>query len=388
MGEASERLSVIPMSVIDADGHLCEPAAPVGGQPPAAMRDRGIRLRWNEATGYDECLVEDRMATDRGSSAWATRANRSPTSVGAGTTRTSTRPGFDPRERVKVLDAEGIDVSVMYPGLGLKLGAIQDPDLAVACCAVYNDWLAEWCARAPDRLVGVGRAPDAGSERAAEEARRIAALGLKAGFARPNAYNDRHFHHPRVHAGVGGARARPASRSRSIPRASPTCRARHAPRTPHGAGHAPRGDPADRSAADALEPRVRRRARTVPRAEGDRARVRRRVDRALDGPDGRVPRELRVGHARAVAHAARVLPTAMLDLVRSRRTHRARARGRSPARTASSGRPTSRTATRSIPGWSTNCASTPRAWIPTRVPGCSGATRCAMYALEDAPARS
>ena len=29
-------------------------------------RDRGIRLRWNEATGYDECLVEDRMATDRG----------------------------------------------------------------------------------------------------------------------------------------------------------------------------------------------------------------------------------------------------------------------------------------------------------------------------------
>jgi predicted TIM-barrel fold metal-dependent hydrolase len=184
------------MSVIDADGHLCEPPRLWEDNLPAAMRDSGIRLRWNEATGYDECLVEDRMATDRGLVGLG-NAGESFADFGRGRHYEELNPaGFHPHERVKVLDAEGIDVSVMYPGLGLKLGAIQDPDLAVACCAVYNDWLADWCAQEPDRLVGVGALPMQDPKRAAGEARRIASLGLKAGFARPNAYNDRHFHHP------------------------------------------------------------------------------------------------------------------------------------------------------------------------------------------------
>src|SRR6185503_8424812 len=72
--------------------------------------------------------------------------------------------GFDPHERVKVLDAEGIDISVMYPGLGLKLGGIEDPELAVWSCKVYNDWVAEWCAAAAGSS-GCGRrgAPGQGS---------------------------------------------------------------------------------------------------------------------------------------------------------------------------------------------------------------------------------
>ena len=104
--------------------------------------------------------------------------------------------GFDPHERVKVLDSEGIDLSVMYPGMGLKLGGIQDPELAVQSCAVYNDWIAAWCSVAPDRLKGVGALPMQDPEEAAREAHRIRDRGLVAGFCRPNAYNDRPFHHP------------------------------------------------------------------------------------------------------------------------------------------------------------------------------------------------
>ena len=44
--------------------------------------------------------------------------------------------------------------------------------------------------------MGVGALPMQDPRRAAEEVRRIAGLGLRAGFARPNAYNDRHLHHP------------------------------------------------------------------------------------------------------------------------------------------------------------------------------------------------
>ena len=36
------------MLVVDADGHVCEPADLWERELPASMRDRGIRLRWNE----------------------------------------------------------------------------------------------------------------------------------------------------------------------------------------------------------------------------------------------------------------------------------------------------------------------------------------------------
>src|SRR5436190_1739287 len=163
--------------VIDADGHLCEPPDLWERNLPKGLRDRGIRLRWNEATGYDECWVEDRMATDRGLVGLG-NAGESFDEFGKGRHYEDLNPaGFDPHERVKVLDAEGIDVSVMYPGLGLKLGAITDPDLAVASCQVYNDWLAQWCAQAPDRLVGVGALPLQDPARAADDAHWIDRMG-------------------------------------------------------------------------------------------------------------------------------------------------------------------------------------------------------------------
>ncbi len=182
--------------LVDADGHVCEPPDLWSANLPAGLRDQGIRLRWNDETGYDECLVEDRMATDRGLIGLG-NAGEDFIDFGRGRRYVDQNPaGFDAQERVKVLDAEGIDISVMYPGLGLKLGGIIDRDLAVASCEIYNDWLAQWCSAAPDRLVGVGALPMQDPRRAAKEVHRIAGMGLRAGFARPNAYNDRHFHHP------------------------------------------------------------------------------------------------------------------------------------------------------------------------------------------------
>src|SRR5688500_20248520 len=49
-----------------------------------------------------------------------------------------------------------------------------------------------------------------------------------------------------------------------------------------------------------FEPRVLRHARAASRPQGGGARVRRRMDRSLDGPARRVPRELLVGGTAAV----------------------------------------------------------------------------------------
>jgi predicted TIM-barrel fold metal-dependent hydrolase len=182
--------------IVDSDGHVCEPADLWERRLPAHLADRGIRMRWNEGTGYDVAYVEDRVVTDRGLVGLG-NAGESFVDVGRGRHYEDLNPaGFDPHERVKVLDAEGIDISVMYPGMGLKLGGIQDPELAVWSCRVYNDWIAEWCAAAPDRLKGVGALPMQNPAAAAQEARRIRDLGLVGTFVRPNAYNGVPFHHP------------------------------------------------------------------------------------------------------------------------------------------------------------------------------------------------
>ena len=182
--------------VVDADGHLCEPPDLWTRNLPASMRDQGIRLRWNDATGYDECLVEDTVVVERGLAGLG-NAGEDYADFGRGRHYEDLNPaGFDPHERVKVLDSEGIDLSVMYPGLGLKLGGIVDPQLAVHSCAIYNDWVAEWCSASPDRLKAVGALPMQDPQEAAREAGRIRERGLVAGFCRPNAYNEVPFFDP------------------------------------------------------------------------------------------------------------------------------------------------------------------------------------------------
>ena len=52
--------------IVDADGHVCEPYHLWEHGLPDHLADRGIVLRWNESTGYDECYVEGRLVTDRG----------------------------------------------------------------------------------------------------------------------------------------------------------------------------------------------------------------------------------------------------------------------------------------------------------------------------------
>ena len=213
--------------IVDADGHLCEPADLWERNLPASMRDRGIRLRWNEATGFDECLVEDTMATERGLVGLG-NAGESYENFGQGRHYEDCNPaGFDAHERVKVLDSEGIDISVMYPGLGLKLGGITDARLAVESCAVYNDWVAEWCSVAPDRLKGVGALPM--QDPAESTARRTGSateVSLR-GSPGPTPTTTARSTIRRTRRS-GKRSRRPVSRSVCTSPASPTCRARRA----------------------------------------------------------------------------------------------------------------------------------------------------------------
>jgi predicted TIM-barrel fold metal-dependent hydrolase len=183
--------------VIDGDGHVCEPPDLWERTLPAHLRERGIRLRWNERTGFDEATCEDWFLNTQGLAGLG-NAGGNNVELGRGTRYVDLNPaGFDPRERLRVMDAEGIDAAVLYPGLGFSLGAIKDTELAVASCRVYNDWLAGFCAHDPRRLVGAAALPLQDPAAAAAEARRAAReLGLRGTFVRPNPHAGRPIHDP------------------------------------------------------------------------------------------------------------------------------------------------------------------------------------------------
>jgi predicted TIM-barrel fold metal-dependent hydrolase len=90
------------------------------------------------------------------------------------------RPGgWDPAQRLPDMELDGVEAEVLYTTLGFRLFWLEDADLQQACFRVYNDWLAEYCSYAPDRLKGLSLIPLYDPKEGAQELARCANLGLK-----------------------------------------------------------------------------------------------------------------------------------------------------------------------------------------------------------------
>jgi predicted TIM-barrel fold metal-dependent hydrolase len=82
--------------------------------------------------------------------------------------------------RLADMDRDGVDATVMYGPIVPLL--IADPELRRVCYRAYNDWLAEFCATAPERLVGAGLVPIDDPASAADEVRYLRKIGLRTGM--------------------------------------------------------------------------------------------------------------------------------------------------------------------------------------------------------------
>lgn len=87
--------------------------------------------------------------------------------------------GWDPNERIKEMAADGVSAEILYPTLGLPLFSIEDAALQEAVFSTYNDWLANYCSVAPDRLLGVALIAAYDIDHAVAELRRSRNLGLR-----------------------------------------------------------------------------------------------------------------------------------------------------------------------------------------------------------------
>lgn len=90
---------------------------------------------------------------------------------------------YDGSERLKMMDKEGIYGAVLYPNIGgfgsqgfLKL---KEPELMIECVQAYNNFVTDWCAPDPKRLLASTAIPFWDFEATLKEIERTAKMGHK-----------------------------------------------------------------------------------------------------------------------------------------------------------------------------------------------------------------
>ncbi len=128
--------------IVSTDDHVMEPPNLWTDRMPARFKDSAPRL-WKDEQGY-HLEIEGRSFDKPGFNSQLIEG----------------RLGMeDQTMRLADMDAAGVDISVVFPQRAMGLFVIQDDDKLIAAADVYNDWLAEWSAKSPDRLVGVAILP-------------------------------------------------------------------------------------------------------------------------------------------------------------------------------------------------------------------------------------
>jgi predicted TIM-barrel fold metal-dependent hydrolase len=87
--------------------------------------------------------------------------------------------GWDPVERLKDQDIDGVEAEVLYTTLGMTLFGLHDADMQRACFKAYNDWLAEFCSHDRNRLIGAALISLEDLGEGVKELERARRIGLK-----------------------------------------------------------------------------------------------------------------------------------------------------------------------------------------------------------------
>jgi len=176
-----------PESVIDGDGHICEPERVWTEYTQPRYRERVIQVRTQ--AGRSQLCIEGRLQTAGAGAGPAEACIPGGMTPGRRLTWADILPGScDPRARLAVLDDEGIDQALLFPSLYLLWGDIGEPDVAAETCRAYNAWMSDFCREDPARLFGMGIVPLQDVELAVAEAKGLAASGLRGLIVRPERF--------------------------------------------------------------------------------------------------------------------------------------------------------------------------------------------------------
>jgi len=192
--------------VFDSDSHVVEPPALWEKYLDPEYRILGRHALWRQEGRTGAYLkVNGEMFRDSGNPNLPRHALWRPgmdwDAIGAldpDVKHPATEGASDPQARLADLDAMGVDQALLYPtwfAEGFFL--VRDPDVAYALARAYNDWIADFCKAAPERLSAAAILPLQNMDFALEELQRVARIpSVRAVFIRPMFLEDRYFNHP------------------------------------------------------------------------------------------------------------------------------------------------------------------------------------------------
>lgn len=197
--------------VIDCDGHILEPPDLWETYLEPAYRDRALRIRVGD-DGFEYLEIDGQRSTIARQGQLGTLGGMGKRVDEARELRESAMRGevaphevrgirpsseqtylrgaafgtMDMKERVQLLDREGMAKAVLYPTLGLLREAeLFDPGLSSAYCRAYNRWIADFCRDSRGRLVPIAHLSLGDPEEAARELERAVKDGCRGAFVCP-----------------------------------------------------------------------------------------------------------------------------------------------------------------------------------------------------------
>ena len=190
-------------NIIDADGHVLEPPDVWEKHIDPAFRERALRIRLN-ADGKEYLELDGRPSRFFNIKAFASlggmgrSASEIVTSIKTQTyTEAAPFGAMDPKERVALLDQEGLRAAILYPSIGLVWECeTEDPALADAYARAYNRWIVDFCSDTHGRLVPIAHIALTSGEQAATELERAVKAGCKGAFIAPFTITTKAHAHP------------------------------------------------------------------------------------------------------------------------------------------------------------------------------------------------
>ena len=178
-------------SVVDVDSHVLEPSDLWENYLEPEYRSRALRIKKDEkGLEYLEIDGKPSRVQRGGTLSNITAAGKedlehflSPGAVPYEEARDLAPAGKDAGERVKWLDQEGVDSTLLYPSFGLDWPQdCKDAKLAAAYCRAYNNWLHDFCQGHPGRLIPLAHLSLIEVEEGVKELKRTAKMGFKGAY--------------------------------------------------------------------------------------------------------------------------------------------------------------------------------------------------------------
>ena len=199
-----ENQATFPYSgAIDADGHILEPPDTWERYIDAKFRDRAIRIV-KDHDGLEVLEIGGRPSKYRrpGQLALSGAMGKSGEELlpSAHKTYVNQAPfgSMDPRERLALLDKDGLEKAIIYPTLGLawETEDVEDLELQAAYARAYNRWVVDFCADSNRRLVPIAHISFGEPNEAARELDRAVKAGCRGAFFVPFTPSYKSHAHP------------------------------------------------------------------------------------------------------------------------------------------------------------------------------------------------